>query len=261
MPTITRHAPGAFCWFELGTTDLASAKQFYRSLFEWTANDFPVGPDGGSYAMFDLDGQSVGGAFTLTAEMRSKNVPPHWMPYVAADSADETAAKTAELGGKVIRDPFDVFTFGRMAVLADPTRAMFSIWEPQQHPGVGLTAVDGTVCWADLSTPDVEAATRFYSALFGWEISAGDDPSGYLHIKNGDAFIGGIPPASMRNPQAPPHWMLYFLVADCDASAAKAQELGATLLLPPLTVEHVGRMAIVHDPQGALFALFQPEKR
>jgi hypothetical protein len=87
------------------------------------------------------------------------------------------------------------------------------------------------------------------------------DTSGYLHIKNGDKFIGGIPPAAHRNPNAPPHWLLYFFVEDCDASAAKAKELGAKLHMEPMTMEGVGRMAIVADPQGAVFALFQPMRK
>lgn len=259
MPTIDRHAPGSFCWFELATTDQAAAKQFYRSLFEWTANDFPMGPSG-AYTMFDLDGQSVAAAYTMVPEQREKGIPPYWMIYVATESADKTAARVTELGGKVMVAPTDVYSFGRMAVFSDPTRAWFSVWEPQQHTGVGVAGVDGTVCWADLMTPDAEAAKKFYSSLFGWEISASEhDSSGYLHIKNGDTFIGGIPPHP--NPELRPHWMLYFLVSDCDAFAANAGQLGAQTLMAPQTVEHVGRMAILKDPQGAIFALFQPEKR
>ena len=211
--------------------------------------------------MFDLEGQSVAAAYTMIPEQRSKGVPPYWMLYVATESADKAASRVSELGGKVLVPPADVYSFGRMAIFADPTRATFAVWEPQQHTGAGLTGVDGTVCWADLSTPDSDAAVKFYSSLFGWVISPGEnDSSGYLHIQNGETFIGGVPPASMRNPQAPPHWMLYFLVSDCDASTAKAQELGARVLMPPHSLEHVGRFAIVNDPQGALFALFQPER-
>ena len=259
MPTVDRYAPGAFCWYELATTDQAASKQFYRSLFGWTANDFPMGPTG-AYSLFDLEGQSVAAAYTMVPEQRSKGIPPYWIIYVATNSADKTASRAAELGAKIVVAPNDVYGFGRMAVISDPTHAPFSIWEPLQHAGAGLTGVEGTVCWADLSTPDVETAAKFYSSLFGWVISGGDDPSGYLHIMNGETPIGGIPPASMRNPQAPPHWMIYFYVSDCEASAAKARELGGSLLMPPMTVEHVGRMAIVNDPQGALFALFEPEK-
>lgn len=259
MPTIDRHAPGAFCWFELATTDQEAAKQFYISLFGWTVNDFPMGATG-SYSLFDLEGQSVAAAYTMVPEQRSKGIPPYWIIYVATNSADKTASRAAELGAKVIVAPNDVYGFGRMAVISDPTHAPFSIWEPQQHIGVGITGVEGTVCWADLMTPDTDAAKKFYSSLFGWDISSSEhDHSGYLHIKNGDTFIGGIPPHP--NPELPPHWMIYFLASDCDASAAKAQQLGAQTVLAPQTIEHVGRMAIVKDPQGALFALFQPEKR
>jgi predicted enzyme related to lactoylglutathione lyase len=118
------------------------------------------------------------------------------------------------------------------------------------------------MCWADLSTPDQETAAAFYRKLFGWEIMAGEhDTSGYLHVKNGEQFIGGIPPAAHRNPNAPPHWMIYFQVEDCDASTAKAKELGANVFMGPMTMEGVGRMAIMADPQTATFALFQPMRR
>ncbi len=260
MPRIERHEPGSFCWFELATTDQNAAKQFYRSLFGWTSNDFPMGPSG-SYTMFDVEGENVAAAYTMVPEQRAKGIPPYWMLYVAAESADKTAARANELGAKTIVAPMDVFSFGRMAVFSDPTHAPFSIWEPKQHPGVDVTGVDGTVCWADLSTPDADTASKFYCGLFGWDISVSEhDSSGYLHIRNGDAFIGGIPPANMRDPAAPPHWMLYFQISDCDASTAQAKELGASVLSQH-TLEHVGRFSIVKDPQGAVFSLFQPEKR
>ena len=96
-----------------------------------------------------------------------------------------------------------------MAVIQDPTGAVFNIWQPKSHQGLGVTAVPGTLCWADLSTPNVEGAKPFYESLFGWKISPGEkDTSGYLHIQNGEQFIGGIPPAQFRSPNAPPHWLL-----------------------------------------------------
>src|SRR5205807_84414 len=105
----------------------------------------------------------------------------------------------------------DVFDLGRMSVLQDPTGGTFCVWQPKKHQGTGITGVPGTLCWADLSTPDVDRAKSFYSGLFGWQIEAGEkDPSGYLHIKNGDQFIGGIPPAKHRDPHTPPHWLSYF---------------------------------------------------
>ena len=146
---------------------------------------------------------------------------------------------------------------GRMAIIQDPTGAVFQAWQPLKHGEIGISNVHGAFCWADLNTGDVAAASAFYSGLLGWKLEAGEkDPSGYLHIRNGDSFIGGIPPAEHRDPNAPPHWMLYFEVADCDASAAKATELGARPIVPSISMEGVGRMSAIADPQGAVFALF-----
>jgi hypothetical protein len=82
-----------------------------------------------------------------------------------------------------------------------------------------------------------------------------------MHIANGEEMIGGIPPTAFRNPAIPPHWLLYFQVADCNASAAKAKGLGATYRLPPTFMDRVGTIAVLADPQGATFALFQPLPR
>ena len=157
---------------------------------------------------------------------------------------------------------FDVGDMGRMAVLEDPTGAVFAVWQAKTGPGLGAYGENGALCWADLSTPDGDAAAKFYSALFGWSITKEEhDSSGYLHIKNGDSFIGGIPPAKHRQPGMPAHWLNYFQVGSCDESAAKARVLGANLYVEPMTIEKVGRMAVVADPQGAVFALFQAMPR
>jgi predicted enzyme related to lactoylglutathione lyase len=261
MPRIEKHPPGAFSWIELATTDQNGAKTFYTSLFGWEVIDNPMGPNE-VYTMFKLQGAYTGAAYTMPAEQRSQGVPPNWMIYVATASADQSVARAAELGGKIIAPAFDVFDFGRMAVLQDPTGALFSIWEAKQHHGMGIAGEPGTFCWADLSTADVDTAKRFYEGLFGWQIAPGEkDTSGYLHIKNGDNFIGGIPPSKFRDPNVPPHWMIYIMVSDCDSTAAKAKELGGAIHMPPSTMENVGRMSILADPQGAVFALFQPLPR
>lgn len=257
MPNVDQHAPGSFCWFELGTTDQAAAKNFYMSLFGWTAEDFPMGPSG-TYTMLSLDGRNVGACYTLNPQQRSQGVPPNWSLYVAVQSADDSARRATELGAQLFMPPFDVQSHGRMTVMADLTGAVFSIWQPIQHPGVGITGVDGTVCWADLRTHDTAAAKDFYSKLFGWNVKAGEqDPSGYLHILNGSIPIGGIPPAEQGAPDVPPHWLLYFQASDCAGIVNKAKKLGANVLMDTMEVPHVGWIAILTDPQGAVFALYQ----
>lgn len=256
MPDIERHAPGSFCFVELASTDQNQAKQFYQPLFGWSHTDFPMGPDA-VYTMFQIGGRGAAGAYTMRAAERAQ-VPPHWQLYVAVESADESTKRAAELGGTIIEGPFDVMGQGRMTVIQDPTGAYFSIWQATKGIGIQIGGVAGTLCWADLSTRQTELAKQFYEALFGWKITAGEnDPSGYLHIKNGEEFIGGIPPAEQRNPYIPPHWMIYYAVDDVDASAAKARELGGKVHLSPMTMDGVGRMAVLADPENAAFAIFK----
>jgi predicted enzyme related to lactoylglutathione lyase len=188
-------------------------------------------------------------------------VPPNWIIYIAVDSADQSAAKAKELGGTVVMPAFDVMDLGRMAVIQDPAGAHFCAWQAAENTGIGIAHVAGTLCWADLSTPDAKRASEFYSGLFGWQIMADEkDKSGYLHIKNGEHFIGGVPPSAHRQPGVPPHWLAYFWVDDVDTSAAKAKQLGAKLYVEPMTIENVGRMAVIADPQGAMFAIFNSPK-
>lgn len=256
MAHIDKHPAGAFCWIELATSDQKAAKDFYSALFGWSPQDSPMGPDE-YYTIFKLEGRDAAAGYTLREDQRSQGVPPNWMSYIAVENADKSVEKAKQLGGVPMCPAFDVMEFGRMAVLQDPTGAYFCIWQPKLNQGIGIAHVAGTLCWADLSTPDVPRAADFYSGLFGWQIMAGEnDKSGYLHIKNGEHFIGGIPPAAHRQPGVPPHWLAYFWVDDVDASAARAKELGANLCMAPMTIENVGRMAIIADPQGAVFAIF-----
>ena len=145
-----------------------------------------------------------------------------------------------------------------MAVIQDPTGAAFALWQAKRNPGIGIAGVDGTLCWADLMSTDVAKARDFYGKLFGWKISPGEkDTSGYLHIQNGETFIGGIPPVGPQ-PGVPSHWLVYFLATDCDGAAAKAKSSGGSIYYGPTTMEGVGRWAVAADPQGAVFAIFQP---
>jgi predicted enzyme related to lactoylglutathione lyase len=257
MAHIDSHPPGNFSWLELATTDQNAAKAFYSGLFGWQSNDMPMGP-GEFYTMFQLQTRPVGGGYTLRKDMVEQGVPPHWGLYIAVANADATAAKVAGLGGKVTAPPFDVMDVGRMAVVQDPAGATFEIWEPKRHKGIGIGGVNGTLVWADLSTPDAESAKAFYSGLFGWTYKGLQDHNGYQEIQNGGKGIGGIPPANVRPPNTPAHWMPYFLVDSCDAAIAKSRELGGKVYMPPSTIENIGRMAILADPQGAVFALFEP---
>jgi predicted enzyme related to lactoylglutathione lyase len=257
MTNIDRHAPGSFCWIELNTTDQNAAKKFYSSLFGWEVEDSPMGPDE-VYTTFKLSGRAAAAGYSMNKEQRAQGVPPHWGIYIAVENADDAAAKAKQLGGTIIAPAFDVMDYGRMAVVQDPTGAYFCVWQAKTHTGIQIGHVNGTLCWADLSTGDAKRAEDFYGGLFGWQFMRDEkDPSGYVHIKNGEHHIGGIPPAAHRKPGVPPHWLAYFQVDDVDAVAKNAKAMGAKFYLEPMSMEGVGRMAVIADPQGAAFAVFK----
>ncbi|HKF20658.1 MAG TPA: VOC family protein [Candidatus Angelobacter sp.] len=257
MANIEKHPAGSFCWIELVTTDQNAAKQFYTSLFGWSVTDNPMGP-GEFYSIFKLRGRDVAAGYTLRKDQLDRGVPVHWSLYIAVDNADQAATKAAQAGGNILMPAFDVMDAGRMAVIHDPTGAAFSIWQPKRTQGIGVAGEDNALCWADLSTPDPDRAAKFYSSLFGWKLEKAEkDSSGYLHIKNGEDYIGGIPPAAHRDPKSHAHWLLYLQVADVEAAVVKAKQLGGKTLMPPKFMEGVGTWAILADPQGAVFSVFK----
>jgi len=152
----TKHAPGTFCWAELATTDAAGAKGFYTSLMGWSGHDDPL-PSGGVYTMLQQGEGNIGALFQQMPEMVAAGIPSHWMPYVTVEDAAASAAKAKELGGTVIKDAFDVFDIGSMAVLKDPAGADFTDGRP------------GTVCWNELATTDKNKAGAFYAGMLGWK--------------------------------------------------------------------------------------------
>jgi predicted enzyme related to lactoylglutathione lyase len=247
---------GSFCWLELGTSDTKSAKTFYSNLFGWTAEDMPMGPDM-TYTMLRLGGKDVGGAYPLMKEQLDAHVPPHWMLYLRVENADAAAEKAVAAGGKQIVPPSDIPNVGRFATIQDPTGGIISIFQPGEHKGMASFGEIGSLCWADLNTNDADRAAKFYSDWLGWNYSG----EGYREIKNGtgnEDMIGGIPPRMHAPPGTPSHWMPYFHVADCKASAAKAAQLGGRTIMPADMMQGVGTIAVLADPQGAVFALYQP---
>jgi len=249
---------GQFCWFELATTDQPAAKKFYGGLFGWTTNDIPMGPES-IYSMFQLRGRDVGACYTLQPDQRAQGVPPNWGTYVAVSSADDAAAKAASLGATVIAPPFDVFDVGRMSLIQDPTGAMIYVWQAKRHFGVGVFGEPNAFCWADLMTRDTAAALKFYTGLFGWGTLATDNPAGfgYTHWRVGDTDIGGMMAIAPEMGPVPPHWINYVMVTHCDEVAAQAASLGGRAVQPPFDVPNVGRMAVLADPQGAMFSIIQ----
>ena len=257
----TKYEPGTFCWTELSTTDPEGAKAFYGGLFGWEAEDLPAG-EAGTYTMLRLGGDDVCALYELEAERREMGVPSHWLSHVSVEDAGATAARAEELGGTTFGGAFDVMEAGRMAVIQDPHGAMLAVWEPGMHVGARRVNDVGCMGWNELQSREPEKAASFYADLFGWETEPQEHEGevSYVSIQNAGWQNGGIMPISEAHGDAPPQWLTYFTVASCDDAIAKAQELGGGLLAGPIDLpQQAARIAVVQDPQGAAFCIFEGE--
>jgi len=253
----TGFAPGTFCWVELATSDGEKAKEFYTKLFGWDYVDSPIGPDM-IYTVLKKDGKDAAALYKMPPEMSNQGIPPNWLSYVSVKSADDSANKAKELGAELLKEPFDVFTLGRMAVVKDPTGAVFAVWQPGTHPGVGVYNEPGSLCWNELGTRDTEKAKEFYPRLFDWEAGTQQmGPMTYTILKNQGRPGGGMYEITPEMGNLPPHWLVYFAVDDCDDKVRKAESLGGQTMKPAADIPGIGRFAILIDPQGAAFAIIK----
>ena len=114
----------------------------------------------------------------------------------------------------------------------------------------------GTFSWVDLTTSDADAAKAFYGEIFGWDFEDNEIPGGgtYTMCKVGGEYACAIPSST---DQAPPRWNNYVTVASADDTAARAKDLGATMIEEPFDVMQAGRMALLADPAGATLCVWE----
>jgi predicted enzyme related to lactoylglutathione lyase len=249
------YAPGTPNWVDLGTPDLDAAVEFYSALFGWQVPEAENIEQTGGYRRTTKNGADVAGMMPLMQEGQ----PPAWTTYVAVEDADATAAAVKEAGGNVLAEPMDVMGLGTMAIFADPTGAVFGIWQPGTFPGAGLVNEPGALAWNELGTRDPDAAKAFYGAVFGW--GARDTDMGemgtYTEWLNGEDSVGGMMDVSGRLPdEIPAHWLVYFAVENTDAALETVKSSGGGVSFGPIDIP-AGRFAMVTDPHGAAFAVIQ----
>ncbi|HEX2183520.1 MAG TPA: VOC family protein [Rubrobacteraceae bacterium] len=254
-----RYKPGTFCWADLATTDPAGAKAFYSGLFGWEAEDVPAG-EAGTYTLMRLDGDEVCGLYEMDAERREAGAPPYWLSHVSVEDVDAVAARAGELGGAVEGGVFDVGEYGRFAMVRDPAGAVLVAWQTGASAGARRVNDPGCMTWNELNTREPERMAAFYAELFGWEMEAQrqNGSLAYVTIRNAGSSNGGIMPMSEQHGEAPSFWLTYFTVSSCDDAVARARELGGEVLAGPME-PGAGRIAVLADPQGAAFAVFEGE--
>jgi predicted enzyme related to lactoylglutathione lyase len=185
-------------------------------------------------------------------------VPTHWLAYTSVENVDGAVEKAQSLGAEVLVPPMDIPNVGRMAILRDPQGAAFAPFKSTTPPSPEEKPMPGFFCWEELQANDPEAAAKFYAEVYGWKVRPPEsmsDPHGYWHVMRGDGKdVGGMMKA---HGGTPPSWLSYVAVANVDTVTAKAQGLGAKVLVEPRDVKGAGRFSVLMDPQNGVFALYK----
>jgi len=256
MYTVKKFPYGTFSWADLISTDQAAAREFYTQLMGWGTADVPMGNDQ-MYTFFTVDGHNVGAVGPMPQQMRDHGHPSVWNNYITVDDVDALVDKVTAAGGKVIAPPFDVFDNGRMMTVQDPSGGTVCFWQPKKSIGAGMVNGTGAMIWNELNTWDAAAATAFYETVIGWTFDK--DPNiDYWYIKNNGRYNGGILQMSKEaHGDLPSAWIVYYNVADIDATVAKTKELGGQVMTEIMEAQNAGRFALLVDPTGGTFMAMQ----
>jgi uncharacterized protein len=270
------YIPGVPCWVDTNQPDSEAALPFYRGLFGWEfENVMPEGSEG-KYFIGRIRGGDVAGVGSVPD---GAPLMATWNTYIWVDSADETATRAGDAGGRVLTEPFDVMGAGRMAVIADPEGAALCLWQANNHRGAKVVNEHGSLVFNGLATRDRDGAEAFYGTVFGWKLlplssglawalpGYGDHleertpglrqqmaqmgaPDGFIDV------VAALNPIAADDPETPAHWSVTFAVDDADVAAKEATELGGEVVAGPFDAPWT-RLAVVKDPQGATFIASQ----
>lgn len=253
--------PYSFLWYELTAPDIKAALDFYAKIFGWTYAD--AGMPDMSYTLIQVQGEAIGGAMTLTDEMKASGAQAGWMGYIAVDDIDAKTKEIVAAGGAVFVPVVEIPEMLRFAIVGDPGGAAFALFQPLSEgemtpfpPGT-----PGAVDWHELHAANGPAAWAFYSSLFGWEKTDAmpmDGDEVYQLWKAGGEAIGGM---MTKMPETPaPFWCYYVCVEGIDAAIARVTANGGTIVHGPMEVPGGSWIANCIDPQGGFFAMVSQTK-
>jgi len=255
---------GKFGWYDLVTSDVEAAENFYGALMGWVFEPFPSANPNEPYHIVTKDGSPLGGVMPVPAEAKVNGMRPGWMGYLMVSDVHAYAEKIRQAGGKVYKGPSDIPGVGCFAVCTNLQGAVFLIFKgnkkEEELPPVAAMDAPGFCGWRELYAHDVDAALTFYADLFGWQKNEAIDmgPMGkYQTFRSQD----GQPSGGIMNmlPQVPrPVWNFYFNVDDINVAAKCVADHGAMIVNGPMEVPGGRWVAQGFDPQGDFFALLGP---
>jgi predicted enzyme related to lactoylglutathione lyase len=256
---------GVPCWVETLQEDPEGAAAFYGSLLGWeiVGSGSAAETETFQYLVARRRGRDVAGIASLPEP--GDGLLPSWVTHVRVGSADATSESARAAGGAVLDGPFDASPAGRLAVLADPTGALFCAWQADIREGAQLINEPGAWAMSALQTTDPARAADFYRSVFGWEA----EPFGPVHLLRLPGYVGGTPdqpvprdvvavmaPLADADADARSRWDVDFWVQDAETTAEHAAELGGRVVVP-LHERPPFRSAVLADPGGAAFSISQ----
>lgn len=246
--------PGAPCWIELLTRDLAGAQTFYGQLFGWSfepSGDLEI--DG--YLTATKDGLKVAGLMGSEPDHHYRDA---WSTYLLADDICAIADKAQQYGGQVYLPPVEVPKQGQMAMIGDPTGLGVGLWQPAGHHGYQTSGTLGTAVWHELHTRKFASSTAFYRQALGWELEVMSDTDQFRYqtLGAGTQARAGIMDISQFADPSLASWKVYFAVTDVDQIVAEAIAAGGAQVSAAMDSDF-GRVAVLADPTGAEFYVIQ----
>lgn len=264
MSTRTAYPAGVPCWVDTLQPEPHAAVRFYAALMGWEFGGpgaIPASHD--EYFVARVGDHDVAGVGGLPDGAPSE--PCAWNTYMRVGDADAAAAAVHAAGGQVLVAPCDAPPAGRFAVVADPTGAVFNLWEAWEREGAQL--INAPRCWAmsSLATNGPMTAAAFYRQVFGWQAERTGEGDAAPTLFRLPGYVGGEPQQPVprdvvavmfATPQGPARWNVDFWVTDSDGVSARAWELGGKVVSPP--VDNAGfRSSVIADPHGAVFSVSQ----
>jgi uncharacterized protein len=247
---------GRFLWYDLMTTDMNAAAEFYGKVTGW---DVQVHGSAGTYRMIHRGRTPIGGMMALPEPAKKMGAPPNWVAYVGTPDVDAAVRQATAAGATTFVPPSDIPSIGRFSIIADPQGATIALFQAGQPQPPSHVPEVGDFSWHELATTDTDAALSFYGDLVGWKNTENHDmgPMGVYRMFGFDGVtLGGLFNKPPQMP-APPHWLFYVRVPDINKGADLVKQHGGKVLIGPHEVPGGDWILQCLDPQGAAFALHQ----
>ena len=238
---------GEIVWIDLVTNDAKASKKFFKDLLGWSYE---------GYGAYDM---ALSGTKPVTGILRDEELlkgakTSYWVMSASVNNVAETVKKVTALGGEVLSEPLEISGRGTVALVQDKQGAVFSILHNSSGDPKASAPRNGEWMWAELWTSDPQAAVSFYTDVLSITAKpySDNEVENYFILKGDTYEFAAITEIPVKNEA--PIWIPVLRVADSEATAKKAVELGGSILINPVEISG-NKVALIATPTGAPFLI------